>query len=301
MTRSRCNGVICATATLWMAAACGGAPLAAATTPGLTGTNSGEPHDGARGMDVQFAPWASTETPAAGSPVVGSDAPFVVEARLRARRTQHGKPITLDEIRSGDIVLDGDRLQLSVRTSRDAYLHLAFCSQHGNDPRYRGLSVFPDQGAIPVVANQTTLAPARDGKTGEIVLDNQPGQETLYLILSRNELSRADAGLADVLAAARRGRETTDCGAPFEATVAGIRKGNTGYRGWNGGQREARAAQPVRHSGAEYAPSPDPGKPVVQIQRGGYVEFGGVQSGVEADPDGIVILRYDLKHIPASK
>jgi hypothetical protein len=240
-------------------------------------------------MDVQFAPWA------------GSDAPFVLETRLRARRTHHGQLITLDEIRSGDSVLDGDRLQVSVRASRDAYLYLAFCSQHAQDPRYGALSVFPDQGGIRVIANQPTLAPVRDGKIGEIVLDDQPGQEALYVILSRNELSRADAGLGDVLAAARRGRETADCGAPFEATVAGSRKVDAERRDWNGGQREASAALPAPHSGAESVPSPDPGKPVVQIQRGGYVEFGGVRSGVETDSDGIVILRYEFKHIPAGE
>lgn len=297
MTSFRRNWVVCTSAALWMAAACGVAPPATSTTSGLTGTGSGDPLDGTRGMDVQFAPRASTETPLAGSPVAGSDGPFVVETRLRARRTQHGQLITLDEIRSGDIVLDGDRLQVSVRTSRDAYLYLAFCSQHARDPQYRRLSVFPDQGGIRVIANQPTLAPARDGKIGEIVLDNQPGQEALYLILSRNELSRADAGLADVLAAARRGRETTECGAPFEAAVARSRKGDTRRRGSNEGQRKARPALLVPHSGAEYAPDPDPDKPVVQIQRGAYVEFGGVQSGVEADPDGIAILRYELKHI----
>ena len=297
MTRSRCNQVVCASVTLWMTAACGGAPSATATTSDLTGIDSGESHDGTRGMDVQFVPWASTETPSAGSSTAGADAPFVLDIRLRARRTRHGQSIKLDEIHSGDIVLDGDRLQVSVRTSRDAYLYLAFCSQHTKDPRYRGLSVFPDQGGIRVIANQTIQAPVRDGKIGEIILDDQPGQEVLYVILSRNELSHADAGLADVLAAARRGRETTDCGARFESAVTGSRKGNTGHRGWDGGQRKARAAQPAPHSGAESAPSPDPGRPVVQIQRGGYVEFGGVQSGVEGDPDGIVILRYELKHI----
>jgi hypothetical protein len=301
MTSSRRNRVACISAALGMVAACGGAPPATGTASGLTGTNSGEPPDGTRGMDVQFAPWASTETPSAGVLVTGSDAPFVLEIRLGVRRIPHGQPVTLDDVRSGDIVLDGDRLQVSVRTSRDAYLYLAFCSQHAGDPRYPGLSVFPDQGGIRVIANQPTLAPARGGKIGEIVLDDQPGQEALYVILSRNELSRADAGLADVLAAARRGRETTDCGARFESAVTGSRKGNTGHRGWNGGSRKSRAAQPVPHSGAESAPSPDPGRPVVQIQRGGYVEFGGVQSGVEADPDGIVILRYELKHLSASE
>lgn len=298
MTSSRRNRAVCASAALWMAAACRGASPATGTTAGQVGTNSGESPDGTRGMDVQFVPWASTEIPSARSPIAGFDAPFVLETRLRARRTQHGQPITLDEIRSGDIVLDGDRLQLSVRTSRDAYLYLAFCSKHSRDPRYRGLSVFPDQGGIRMIANQSTLAPARGGKIGEIVIDEQPGQEALYLILSCNELSRAEFGLADVLAAARRGRETTDCGAPFEGTVAGSRQEDTGRQGWNGGQREARAALPVPHSGAGYAPNPDAGKPMVQIQRGVYVEFGGLQSGVEADSDGIVILRYELKHIP---
>jgi hypothetical protein len=48
-------------------------------------------------------------------------------------------------------------------------------------------------------------------------------------------------------------------------------------------------------------PKPGSWQPVVEIQRGGYVEFGGVQSGVEADPDGIVVLRYELKHISAGK
>ena len=294
MTRSTCNRVVCASATLWLATACVGIPPATGTTPRLAGTGSGEPSDGTRGMDVKLAPLASTETPSAGSPVAGSDAPFVLETRLRARRTQHGQPITLGEIRSGDIVMDGDRLQLSVRTSKDGYLYIAFCSQQATDPRYRGLSVFPDQGGIRMVANQLTLAPARDA---EIVLDNQPGQEALYLILSRKELSRADINLADVLAAARRGRETTDCGAPFQAAIAGSRKGDTAHRDWNGGQHEARAALPVPDSGAGNASNPNLGKPVVQIQRGGYVEFGGVSSGVEADPDGIVILRYELKHV----
>jgi hypothetical protein len=240
-------------------------------------------------MDIEFAPWTSASPPATGAPAARADAPFVLEARLRVRRTQHGQSITLDEIRSGDVVQDGDRLQLSVRTSTDGYLYLAFCSQQAADPRYRGLSVFPDQGGgIPMIANQLTLAPARDG---EIVLDRQPGPEALYLILSRHELLRADAGLAEVLAAARRGRETTDCGAPFQAAVAGPRKRATARRGWNGGPRDARAAR--------QAAKPDLGKPVVEIQRGAYVEFGGVLSGVEADPDGIVVLRYELQHISA--
>lgn len=274
--RSRCNGAICAHAALWVAVACGGSRPAIGRA-GQAGTGSGEPPDVTRGMEIELAPWASASTPSAGSPVARSDAPFVLETTLRVRRTQHGQLITLDEIRSGDVVQDGDRLQLTVRTSQDGYLYLAFCSQQARDPRYRGLRVFPDQGGgIPLAANQPTLAPARNA---EIVLDNQHGQEALYLILSRHALSRADAGLAEVLAAARRGREARDCGASFQATVAGSRKRTT--------------RRPALHT------TPDLGKPVVEIQRGAYVEFGGAQSGVAADPDGIVILRYELKHISA--
>jgi hypothetical protein len=218
-------------------------------------------------------PVTSATTPSPGSPVAGSNTPFVLETRLHARRTQpNGQSITLDEIRSGDIVLDGDRLRVSVRTSKDGYLYLAFCSQQARDPRYRGLIVFPDEGSeIPVAANQSTLAPTN----AAIVLDDQPGPEALYLILSRDKLSRADAGLADVLAAARRGRE--DCGAPFQAAVAGSRKGN---------------GRPRQASAAPAAPNPGLGKPVVEIQRGMRMVFG----SFAADPDGIVVLRYDLEH-----
>src|SRR5215813_6229425 len=146
MTRSRCNGATCARAALWVAVACGGSRPAVGTTPGQAGTGSDESPEATRGMKIEPVPWTSAKMPSTGSPVAGSDAPFVLETRLRVRRTQHGQSITLDEIRSGDIVLDGDRLQLSVRTSKDGYLYLAFCSQQARDPRYRGLSVFPDKG-----------------------------------------------------------------------------------------------------------------------------------------------------------
>jgi len=282
-------------------AAAGAAILVALITVAATGGYAIHLRRAAEQHTVRVAPRPSAATPAAASPIAVSDTLFVLATRLRARRIQHGQSITVDEIRSGDIVLDGDRLQLAVRTSKDGYLYLAFCSQQAKDPRYRGLSVFPDRGGIRVVANESTLAPARDGKLGEIVLDNQPGQETLYVILSRNELTRADAGLGEVLAAARSGREATDCGAPFQAAVTGSHTGNPGQRGWHGGPHEASAAPPALNRGEGHVPDPDLGKPVVEIQRGAYMEFGDTQSGVEADPDGIVVLRYELQHISADK
>lgn len=291
MTRSRYLELICAVGSLSMAAACGGGSLASDTTVHAY-TSADDPARDTRGMVIEPTPSTSCASPAAAMPS-GDVAPFVLEARLRARRTHHRQSITLDEIHSGDTLMNGDRLKLSVRTARDGYLYLAFCSPRAKDPRYRGLSVFPESGGIPMVANQLTLAPPG----GEIVLDKQPGQEALYLIVSRDELSRSDARLADSLAAARHGRETTDCGAPFQAAVARPRSGNTRNRAWNGGQQEAGVDGPD----SSFAGVPDLGKPVVEIQRGAYVECGAVQSGVASDPDGVVVLRYDLKHVSVAK
>jgi len=293
MTRSRYLELICAAGSLSMTAACGGAPPASDTTVHAH-TSADDPARETRGRVIEPTSSTSCASPAAAPLSSGAVAPFVLEARLRARRTRHRQSITLDEIHSGDTLMNGDRLKLSIRTSRDGCLYLAFCSPRAKDPRYRGLGVFPERGGIPMVADQLTLAPPGDG---EIVLDEQPGPEALYLIVSRDELSRADARLADALAAARHGRETTDCGAPFQAAVSRPGNGNTGGRAWNGRQQKARADGP----GASLVGPPDLGKPVVEIQRGAYVECGAVQSGVSSDPDGVVVLRYDLKHVSVAK
>src|SRR5438552_16712092 len=112
MMRSRFNGVVCIGGMLWTVAAC----ISARPTPsmkGSEGAGAGQPAEETRGMDVMTGPSATAEPPAVASFVTGSDAPFVLESRLRAHRVQHGQTIMLDEIRSGDIVMDGDRLQLS--------------------------------------------------------------------------------------------------------------------------------------------------------------------------------------------
>jgi hypothetical protein len=289
---SRYLELICAAGSLAMTAACGGAPPASDTTVHAH-TSADDPARDTRGMVIESTPSTSCASPAAATPS-GAVAPFVLEARLRARRTHHRQSITLDEIHSGDTLMNGDRLKLSIRTSRDGYLYLAFCSPRAKNPRYHGLSVFPERGGIPMVANQLTLAPPGDE---EIVLDEQPGQEALYLIVSGDELSRADARLADALAAARQGRGTTDCGVPFQAAVSRPGNRNTGGRAWNGRQPKARADGPD----ASLVGAPELGKPVVDIQRGAYVECGPVQSGVASDPDGVVVLRYDLKHVSVAK
>lgn len=319
MTRSRCNGYLRAGAVLWVSAACGGSlpppsvtsghVVTASSAAAPSATSSAAPPGAApdeRGMDATpAASGAPLDTSSNRSPAAAPEASLVVEARLRARRIQNGRSITFDDVRSGDRVIDGDRLQLSVRASQDAYLYLAFCSQHAGDPRHPGLSVFPDTGGIRMVANQAVTVPAG---TGEIILDDKPGRETLYLILSRAELARADAGLAGVIAAARQGRETVDCGAQLSSAMAGPYKGNKPHRGWkggwNGGRRGSADSKPPPAAGRARPPvraaNPEVDRPVVEIERGGDISLdGGTQSGVAADLDGIVVLRYELEHDPA--
>jgi hypothetical protein len=148
-------------------------------------------------------------------------------------------------------------------------------------------------------ANETMTVPAR---TGEIVLDDKPGRETLYLILSQAELAHADSGLADVIDAARRGRNTVDCGAPLRTTVATpTRKPNLSPSS-GGGKLSSAAPPPVLTPAPPPARPATPGteKPVVDIERDGKIVLAdGPEPGVAADPDGIVILRYELEHEPA--
>lgn len=225
---------------------------------------------------------------------------FVLESTLRARRIRNGRPTMFLDLSNGATVIDGDRLQVSIRTSQDVYLYLAFCSQNAKDPRYSGLKVFPEQGAIRATAYETTIVPDR---AAEIVLDNKPGQETLYLILSRLELSSADSGLAQVLAAARQGNQSADCGTPFRAAVAGLRKEGKPNAVWSGklrareGRRGSTDAAPGAPKRATTGAEQDP---VVEIQRGGDIVWNdGLSMGLDADPDGIVILRYGLTHVAA--
>jgi len=81
------------------------------------------------------------------------DRPFLLETRLRVQRSQDGRTIMLDELRSGDLVMDGERLRLWVKTSAQGYLYIAFCSQRAGKAGIPGLSVFPEQGGIPLRAD----------------------------------------------------------------------------------------------------------------------------------------------------
>jgi hypothetical protein len=229
----------------------------------------------------------------AAAPPVSPALGFVLESTLRVRRLHRGQRDLLLELGNGATVIDRDRLKIATRTSSDAYLYVAFCSQHASDPRLAGLKVFPDHGAIRVRANETTIAPDR---AAEIVLDDQPGKETLYLIFSRVELSRADSELADAIAAARRGSQSVDCGQPFARPPSPAHDSRP-VRVWSG--KPGKGPAPGKAPGQPTAAAPED-DPVIEIQRGGDIVWNdGAPVGVDADSDGIVILRFALNHAAA--
>jgi hypothetical protein len=242
---------------------------------------------------------------AAGAPDA-SKLPFVLEHHLHARRTARGGSVTLDDVVTGQSVLvNGDLLQLSIRTSQQGYLYLAFCSQHDTGPRYHGLSVFPPQGSIALTANVARTVPSR---VGEIALDNNPGRETIFIVVSKTELSRSDSRLADILDGARQGAESADCGS-FQRAVTGpnskpVPVPTTTPLASKAARAGARAPSPVPAEAAAVRRPP----PSATIERGvdivlsrdllGTDEDGArLVRGVDAGPDGIVVLRYEFLHV----
>jgi hypothetical protein len=119
------------------------------------------------------------------------------------------------ELKDGDTVMTGDRLRVSVQTSEDAHLYLAFCA-------HQELAVYPSQGGVRTRAGELMFAPPGNA---DLVFDGDPGTEVLYVILSRTELSLADSRLAQALAAQRTGSTPVDCGTSLEAKMAKLPSG----------------------------------------------------------------------------
>lgn len=131
---------------------------------------------------------------------------------LQVRRSKDSVP---HELHDGDTVMSGDRIRVSVATSEDAYLYLAFCSGHE-------LAVYPSQRGVRTRARNLTLVPEGGG---ELVVDGDPGPEVLYLILSRTELSLADPYLVDAIAVTGHGTKEVDCGAGLDTKLAKLTSG----------------------------------------------------------------------------
>jgi hypothetical protein len=155
---------------------------------------------------------ASPERGGSDPPGVGSDerglavesAPFTLQIGLRIQGSKE-RPLS-----DGDTVMAGDHIQVFAQTTEDAHMYLAFCTED------RNLVVFPSHGSISTPAGTTTVAP---GKDASLVVDDQLGSETLYVILSRADLVSTDPRLAGAIHAAQSGEVAADCGPGFQLAV----------------------------------------------------------------------------------
>lgn len=258
-------------------------------------------------------------------PAVASDdrgmsvdsAPLTLQIGLRVSGSTDGF------LSDGDTVMSQDRIQVFARTTEDAHLYLAYCSED------RRLTVFPTHGSIFTPAGKTAVAP---GEQAALVLDDHGGSEALYVILSRAELSSADPRLADAIDAAQPRTPPADCGPRFEAAVTSSTVESSPAPAMRGNAHGAirRPAQASRDRppriGRDAVPdagsSPglprtrqatdgsiaaarndgDDERPPVTIERSMYVDQHGLaEVTTHADANGIAILRYRFNHIAAPR
>lgn len=129
------------------------------------------------------------------------------EHSLLVRRSKDGVP---HELQDGATVTTGDRIRVSIQTSEDAYLYLAFCA-------HKALAVYPSPSGIRTRARDLMAVPPAGA---ELVFDGDPGPEVLYVILSRTAISIADPKLTEALAAQRPSNMPVDCGTSLDAELA---------------------------------------------------------------------------------
>jgi hypothetical protein len=217
----------------------------------------------------------------AGAQPAPAQAPFVLEARLAAYRTMGANTLTLADVQDGRTpLISGDRVQITIRTSQTAHVYLAMCAQNKSDTAYHGLTIFPERGSTVIAANAPAILPS---PTIGIILDDQPGTEVIYVVVAHTELAAADARLAKALDGARPGARRGECGARL-------------------------SPRPAPSIGRR-APAPEPAvaRPSATIERGVYLgemapaaPTGGDRPprAIAADASGVVVLRYQLPHVP---
>lgn len=201
-----------------------------------------------------------TEQPArSGSPVPGGEVTRGIDVGpgrlgfdhvLQVRRSVTAAP---RELRDADTVMAGDRIRASLVTSADAYVYLVFCGG-------QQLQTYPSRRGVRVKAGDVVLVPEGGA---ELVLDDQPGSEVLYLILSRNELSLADPSLASLIEPTGDGTRAVDCGSSLDMRLMKSTGGAT------------------------------PGS----VLRGERIRASSSGAAVAADADGIAIVRYRFVHV----
>lgn len=225
-----------------------------------------------------LVPAAAAERRLPSSPVEEPPAPLKNSVRYAARLDPAEVKIVLrvrgsrtGELRNGDFLQSGDRLQLEVLSKTDSHLYLAYCNTEGD------LAWFPPRGSIPAKADTLVTAPA---ERASIVMDDIPGLEPLYVLVSRQELSLADQELSQLLQSSSAGATTRE---PRGCTRRFIKRSPKGRN--QNGRRAAGAT------------SYDP-PPTVELIRGGYIAWDDPQQvTARVDASGIAILRYAFTHV----
>jgi len=237
---------------------------------------------------------------------------------LQVRRSKNDVP---HELHDGDTLMTGARIHASVVTAEEAYLYLAFCT-------HQELTLTPSHDGIRTRAGELMVVPQAGV---ELVLDDVPGPEVLYVILSRNELSAADPRLAAALAAQRPSTTPVDCGTSLDAKLAKVpstagaertptlsstnasrrevvsRKplssahAPTGQRPASPPLRAARTPSSGSSGAKDNPPLPDtaPTSPATAPPDPGY-ERDPTPELVAADDDGIAVVRHAFTHVAVS-
>ncbi len=229
--------------------------------------------------------------PPAGKPASDERGLKVVSAPLRLKiglqlRGPRIDPRVVGTLVDGDTIVSGDRIRVSIETSEDAHLYLAFCNAR------RELVLHPSHGSIGTHAGQLTSAP---GERSDLLVDDNVGTEVLYVILSRAELSSADPRVSDALKASLPGGTAAACreGHTFSKATAPAPPPRT--------TRPDATARPQRPAPGAGSPmrSVPVAPPLVTIERGMQVSQDSALAEVTADADanGIAILRYRFKHV----
>lgn len=200
-----------------------------------------------------------------------------------ALEVRDSKTAVAHELRDGATVMTGDRIRASVTTSTGAYLYLAFCAE-------QHLQVYPSPRGVRTRAGDLVRVPEGDG---ELELDDHPGSEVLYLILSQDELAVADPDLAALLAAGGDGSKPVACGASLDGKLM---KSAGSPSNVLRGERIPRKHRPQwRTDGADLAGDP-----------GDVVWYAADRAGspgtvIAADADGIAVVRYRFLHVSAER
>jgi hypothetical protein len=154
------------------------------------------------------------------------------------------------------------QIVVQARTSSAARVYMLHCDAHST------LSIFPDAGGIDFRADQWVSLPAADMP---IQIGSGPGNETVYVIATRERLALSDAKLASWLAESMQQPQAAPCDAQLSALLAG-----------SGAARE-RGLQPT-------AANPPPRK-LPYALRGVDVSTSSVARAF-AENDGVVVLRF---------